>query len=102
MLAIDDNPVYRRAIATQLKQIGLACETRASGEEAVAALHGQAHLDYLEHLVDLHMPGWNGIETIKELRKIWPGASLMPPIFLMSTYELEEDLRPTHTRLMAS
>ena len=91
VLAIDDNPVYRRAIATQLKQIGLACETRASGEEAVAALRGKAQLDYLSILVDLHMPGWNGIETIKELRKIWPGAS-MPPIFLMSTYELEEDL----------
>ena len=91
VLVIDDNPAYRQAIGTQLKQIGLTCETRASGEEAIAAILDNAYPDYLTILVDLHMPGWNGIETIKELRKIWPGVSI-PPIFLVSTYALEGDL----------
>ncbi len=91
VLIIDDNPVYREAIAAQVKQIGLTCETSASGEAATAAILRNGHRDYLAILVDLHMPGWNGIQTIKELRKAWSGMSV-PPTFLVSSYSLDGDL----------
>ena len=91
VLVIDDNPVYRDAIADQLRQIGLTCETRCSGEEAIAAAQENPGADYLAILVDMSMPGMNGIETISKLRGAWPPASL-PPIFLVINYSVNIDM----------
>ncbi len=91
VLVIDDNPMYRQAIVTQLQQIGLTCESCASGDEAITTILRSAHPDYLAILVDLHMSGRNGLETIREMRKTWPGTSI-PPIFLVSNYSLDTDL----------
>jgi len=91
VLVVDDNPVYRQALATQLGQIGLSCKMCVSGEDAIAEISNNVHADYLAILVDLHMPGWTGLETIRELRNIWPGGSV-PPIFLLTTYSLDVDL----------
>ena len=91
VLVVDDNPVYRQALATQLGQIGLSCKMCVSGEDAIAEISSNVHADYLAILVDLHMPGWTGLETIRELRNIWPGGSV-PPVFLLTTYSLDVDL----------
>ena len=91
VLIIDDNPVYRQALAAQLHQIGLSSETLASAEEGVAAVTRSNHPDYLAILVDLHMPECNGIETIRSLRKAWTRGSI-PPVFLVTTCALDMDL----------
>ena len=69
VLVIDDNPVYREAIANQLRQIGLASEEHCSGDEAVAAARERPGAEYLAILVDMDMPGMNGVETIRHLRE---------------------------------
>ncbi len=91
VLVIDDNPAYREAIANQLRQIGLASEERCSGEEAIAAAREKPGAEYLAILVDMSMPGMNGVETIRLLREAWPPGS-MPPIFLVTNYSLDVDL----------
>ena len=89
VLLIDDNPRYRQALATQLAQIGLSCEARASGHEALAANEGVGSVNYLAILVDQQMPEQNGVETIRELRNAWPAA--LPPILLIAGYSLDTD-----------
>jgi signal transduction histidine kinase/CheY-like chemotaxis protein/HPt (histidine-containing phosphotransfer) domain-containing protein len=96
VLVIDDNPAYRDAIANQLRQIGLACEERRSGEEAIAATREKPGAEYLAILVDMSMPGMNGVETIRNLRQAWPPGS-MPPIFLVTNYSLDVDLEADST-----
>jgi len=91
VLVIDDNPVYREAIANQLRQIGLANEERCSGEEAIRIARDKPGAEYLAILVDMNMPGMNGVETIRKLREAWPPGS-MPPIFLVTNYSLDVDL----------
>lgn len=91
VLVIDDNPVYRKAIATQLAQIGLSCQLCASGEEGVAEISRNNRPNYLAILVDLNMPGWSGLDTIRELRAAWRTGSI-PPVFLITTYSIDSDL----------
>ena len=93
VLLIDDNPRYRQALATQLAQIGLSCEARASGHEALAANEGVGSVNYLAILVDQQMPEQNGVETIRALRNAWQDAwpAALPPILLMAGYSLDTD-----------
>ena len=66
VLAVDDQPVFRRAMANLIEatpgfeQVGEAC----SGSEALA-LAGRLHPDLV--LLDVRMPGMDGIETARRL-----------------------------------
>ena len=87
ILIVDDHPVVRAGLtsmlATQegLQVVGVA----SSGEEALAVLDQQIpHL----MLLDLRMPGMNGIATLHELRK-----HRMPPrVIVLTNFETDEDI----------
>jgi DNA-binding NtrC family response regulator len=75
LLVVDDEPVMRESMAAWLMEDGYAVDTAASGKEAIALA---ASTDYALYFVDLKMPpGIDGIETMAELRKIHPDASIV-------------------------
>lgn len=72
VLVIDDDPVACEHAKLVLGQAGIACETVLSGREAIELVRlrqaRQQPFDLL--LIDLKMPGMNGIETAREIRSV--------------------------------
>lgn len=69
VLCVDDNHVNRRIIDTLLKPFCATLAMASSGPEALA-LAGTQEFDVV--LLDIHMPGMDGIETLHRLRAL-PG-----------------------------
>ncbi|HEX9114384.1 MAG TPA: response regulator [Nitrospirota bacterium] len=69
VLVVDDDPddleITRRALAKN--GCGMTCMTACRGEEALALLRGCADLPSII-LLDLKMPGMNGIDTLRTIR----------------------------------
>ncbi|MBZ8141101.1 hybrid sensor histidine kinase/response regulator [Rubrivivax gelatinosus] len=75
-LVVDDLAEAREAIASQLEQLGIAADTAAGGDEALARV-AQAHAagrSYELLLVDWRMPGCDGLQTLQRLRAAPGGA----------------------------
>ncbi|HUI40885.1 MAG TPA: sigma-54 dependent transcriptional regulator [Terriglobia bacterium] len=70
ILVVDDEPSMRRYLQTLLEVDGYRVATASSGEEALARLEGgpAPHLV----LLDLLMPGIDGLETLERLRGMRP------------------------------
>jgi CheY-like chemotaxis protein len=77
ILVVDDDPAVRATIALLLERSGHRVAVAADGRTGVAAL-AAGDVDML--IVDLFMPGMDGIETIREVRKHQPEL----PIIVMS------------------
>lgn len=87
ILCVDDHPLVRKGIAAILaneKDMKLIAEA-GSGSEAVEAFR-QFHPDVT--LMDLRMPGMDGIETTKEIRKIDPEAK----IIALTSYDGDQEI----------
>ncbi len=87
ILCVDDHPLVRKGIAAILaneKDMKLIAEA-GSGAEAVDAFR-QFHPDVT--LMDLRMPGMDGIETTKEIRKIDPDAK----IIALTSYDGDQEI----------
>lgn len=76
---VDDSATILMSISNILTKAGFETDKAASGEEALRKLQGGAKADLL--ITDLNMPGMNGIELIKEVRKL-PVYKFMPILFL--------------------
>ena len=70
----------QRLLQFNLEKTGCIVDTAGSGEEALAAI-GKTPVDLV--LIDLVMPGLDGFDTVRELRKL-PGAEKIPVIMLTS------------------
>lgn len=72
VLVIDDDPVACEHAKLVLGKAGIACETVLSGKEAIELVRlrqaRQQPFDLL--LIDLKMPGMDGIETAREIRSV--------------------------------
>ncbi|QTP54608.1 response regulator [Billgrantia sulfidoxydans] len=67
VLVVDDNAINRRLLRELLQRPGLELVEAASGEEALALAEGPPfHLA----LMDIRMPGMDGIETTQALRRL--------------------------------
>ncbi|WCO67156.1 response regulator [Iamia majanohamensis] len=75
VLVVDDEPQIRRALATNLRARGHEVDLAATGEEALVVA-ADRHPDLV--LVDLGLPGIDGIEVVEGLR----GWSEVPIIVL--------------------
>ncbi|MBK1715310.1 hybrid sensor histidine kinase/response regulator [Rubrivivax gelatinosus] len=75
-LVVDDLAEAREAIASQLEQLGIAADTAAGGDEALArvAQARAAGRGYELLLVDWRMPGCDGLQTLQRLRAAPAGA----------------------------
>lgn len=72
MLVVDDDEICCENAINILEDIGLSGEWTTSGEKAVELTkkRHEADEDYFAVIVDLKMPGMNGIETARQIRKI--------------------------------
>jgi len=87
VLVADDNRINRRLLVTMLNQAGFRTAEAATGLELLdLAARGVWHAA----LLDIHMPGLDGIETAARLRSIY-GVSV-PPIVAMSA-DVMPDMR---------
>jgi len=87
ILCVDDHPLVRKGIAAILaneKDMKLIAEA-GSGTEAVEAFR-QFHPDVT--LMDLRMPGMDGIEATKEIRKIDSEAK----IIALTSYDGDQEI----------
>jgi len=66
LLVVDDHPVNREVLVRQLRLLGLAADTAEDGNEALAAWRPGR---YAAVLADLHMPGMDGYELTRRLRR---------------------------------
>jgi CheY-like chemotaxis protein len=69
ILVVDNEPLILRVIGFALARAGLRCWLAGSGEEAVR-LYREHQEDVKLVLVDLHMPGMSGLETLAALRAV--------------------------------
>jgi DNA-binding response OmpR family regulator len=66
ILVVDDDEMTRHFLSHILAQQGFLLETAADGEQALTLLKEKA-FDII--LLDIEMPGLNGLETLKRIRK---------------------------------
>ena len=69
LLLVDDEDDFRTTLANRLTRRNLDVTDAGSGEEAIEII-GQKAFDVA--IVDIKMPGMDGIETLKHIRKIDP------------------------------
>jgi len=74
VLVVDDEEIVRESLGGWLTQDGLAVEVAPDGPSALEKL-GQGRWDIA--LVDLKMPGMDGIQVLQEAKKLQPEAAVV-------------------------
>ncbi len=70
VLLVDDEEPFVDTMTKRLSKRHLAVLKAYSGEEALLALKEDHHIDVV--ILDVKMPGMDGIETLKAIRKDFP------------------------------
>jgi signal transduction histidine kinase/DNA-binding response OmpR family regulator len=78
-LLVDDNDTNRRILRLQLEGWGMRCIDVASGADALRILAGDSRFDVA--ILDMHMPGLNGIQVAERVRLL-PGTAGLPLMLL--------------------
>jgi len=94
-LVVDDDVVSCQSVSKMLRQIGMRSEWTMYGKEAVVRTQ-EAHDigdPYMVYIIDWSMPDMNGIETVRQIRRVIGDDA---PIILFSAYDwtdVEEEAR---------
>ena len=81
VLLVDDNPTNLHILQTQCRRWGLQVEAVASGADALAVLDRDRAFDAA--VLDLHMPGMDGVQLAQQIRWLCPGPA--PALVLLSS-----------------
>ena len=84
VLVVDDEPLQLRSAARLLRTLGHSGALAHRGAVALELLAQQV-FDLM--LLDLRMPEMDGVETLRQLRRRWPGL----PVVLVSGDDLGAD-----------
>ena len=84
ILAVDDEPDLRSLLRILLKNRGYEVLEAASGQEAVSIVRSEPRIDLV--IMDIMMPGLNGVEACAEIRKF----STVPMLFLTARNQLTD------------
>lgn len=89
VLVVDDDPIACQSTCGYLSEIGVDSVCVGSGAEAIALVERRRREGdgYFAVLIDLKMPGMNGIETTRQIRSL-VGADV--PVIILSAYGIEE------------
>ncbi len=92
LLLVDDHTLVRKGLIQVLQQCVNDAEVTEAGsaEEALEILHLTPH-DVA--LVDIRMPGRDGIELLKEIRATWPAL----PVIIVTSYDNGEYVKTALT-----
>jgi DNA-binding NtrC family response regulator len=74
ILLVDDDAAFRHVMSGELQRLGYEVSTAASGEEALAKT---AQLNPEIVLLDLRLPGMNGLDTLKSIREGSPATEII-------------------------
>jgi len=78
VLVIDDDEAVRKSISSAIEAPKYQVHTAKSGEQGIR-MEQKTKYDLI--FLDLRMPGLNGVETLRKLRKLDPGV----PIYIIIT-----------------
>jgi two-component system, OmpR family, KDP operon response regulator KdpE len=84
VLIVDDDASVRRALHTTLETLGFLTSEASGGDEALA-LARAASYDVV--LLDINMPGMDGLETCRRLRRLFPRVAIL----MLTVRDSEED-----------
>jgi two-component system nitrogen regulation response regulator NtrX len=91
ILIVDDEESIRRSLAGILSDEGFETGTATDGEDALKALREGSEIPGVV-LLDIAMPGRDGVEILAEIRQAWPGL----PVVMMSGHgTIETAVRAT-------
>jgi diguanylate cyclase (GGDEF)-like protein len=93
VLIADDDPAFRQMLARRVLKMGLSVVEVENGDQAVEALKNGS-FDLL--LVDLSMPGKNGLEVVQSALQFDP---LLPAVVITGTGSYETALEALRTRV---
>ena len=79
LLAIDDDSDFTEALAIALGLEGYEVDVVSSGEDGIAAAKNTT---YDAILIDVGLPGLNGVETLRQIKQVGPGTRC----FLLTGY----------------
>ena len=70
IMLVDDEIPFVETMAKRLEKRNFFVLTAFSGQEALEKLAGNKHMDLV--ILDVKMPGMDGIETLREIKKMVP------------------------------
>ncbi len=91
ILLVDDEPGMLRYIRTLLEVDNYKVETASTGEEALERVQKGLRPDLV--LLDLLMPGIDGLETLEQLRKLHPGIKVVMLSCVSDTRKVVQAIR---------
>ena len=91
ILLVDDEPGMLRYIRTLLEVDNYKVETASTGEEAVERMQKGLRPDLV--LLDLLMPGIDGLQTLEQLRKLQPGVKVVMLSCVSDTRKVVQAIR---------
>ncbi len=91
ILLVDDEPGMLRYIKTLLEVDDHKVETASTGEEALAMIQKDLRPDLV--LLDLLMPGIDGLQTLEQLRQIQPGIKVVMLSCVSDTRKVVQAIR---------
>lgn len=83
ILVVDDDEGMTKTLSLILNEEGYETTSANNGREAIKMVN-EKKFDLI--LIDMKMPGLNGAETYKEIKKIRPGT----PVLVMTAYAVED------------
>ena len=86
---VDDSTTILLSISSILAKAGYQVEKAANAEEALKKFKAGVKINLL--ITDLNMPGMNGIELIREVRKL-PAYKFVPILFLTTESQQSKKL----------
>ncbi|WP_432735452.1 response regulator [Maridesulfovibrio sp. FT414] len=90
VLVVDDNLAVRSVVSRYLRQFGLKPVAASSAEEAFEILDNRSEGSFKLMLVDLRLPGMDGDEACKRIRRKYSAKEL--PILMITSTEVDEAL----------
>ena len=93
ILVVDDDPLVLEFFMSLTMEFGVFCDTAASGEDALSLIEQKSA--YNIYFIDLKMPGMDGIELTRRLKKqaSVPGKAVVIMISAAETSAIEDNAR---------